>query len=131
MPNMKTVCLMERKLCAKLKFSKCRSKVDHGQGHVIKNLWYRQKGLVIRNTHAKYESPMSNGKKVMCRVKVFQIKVKGHGQGHMIKIYSPIEKVLSQRTHLLHYKALCLMVRKLYAGLKFSKCRSKVTVNVT
>ena len=25
----------------------------------------------------------------------FQMKIKGHGQGHMIKIYSPTEKVLS------------------------------------
>ena len=25
------------------------------------NLWYHQKGLVIRNTHVKYESSMSNG----------------------------------------------------------------------
>ena len=33
-----------------------------------------------------YESPMSNGKKVMCRVNVFQMYIKGHGQGHMIKI---------------------------------------------
>ena len=38
------------KLCAV--FSKCRSKVTV-------NLLYRQKGLVIRNTHAKYESPIS------------------------------------------------------------------------
>ena len=73
MPNMKVLCLMVRKLCAKLKFSKCKSKVTVGQGHVIKNLWYHQKGLVIRNKHAKYESPMSNGKTVMCRVKAIQI----------------------------------------------------------
>ena len=32
-----------------------------------------RKGLVIRNTHAKYESTNSYGKKVMCRVKVFQM----------------------------------------------------------
>ena len=50
------------------------------------NLWFHQKCLVIRNTHVKYDSPMSNGKKVMCKVEVFQMYVKGHGQGHVIKI---------------------------------------------
>ena len=35
------------------------------------NLWYHQKGLVIRNTHVKYESPISYGKKVMCKVGSF------------------------------------------------------------
>ena len=53
------------------------------------------KGFVIRNTQVKYESPMSNGKKVMCKVEVFQMYVKGHGQGHVIKIYGTIRKVLS------------------------------------
>ena len=80
---------MVRNLCADLKFSKWRSRSRD------QNLWYYQKGLVIRNTHAKYESPMFNGKKVMCRVKVFQMKVKDHGQGHVIKIYGTSGKVLS------------------------------------
>ena len=29
------------------------------------------KGLVTMNTHVKYESPISSGKKVMAKVKVF------------------------------------------------------------
>ena len=37
------------------------------------NLLYHRKGLVIRNTSAQYESPTSNGNKVMCRVKVFEM----------------------------------------------------------
>ena len=32
------------------------------------NFCCHQKDLDVRNTHAKYESPMSNGKKVICRV---------------------------------------------------------------
>ena len=32
---------------------------------------YRVKGLVTRNTHVQYESPISSGKKVMAKVKVF------------------------------------------------------------
>ena len=31
---------------------------------------YQQKGLVKRNTHAKYESPISHGKKVIIKPKV-------------------------------------------------------------
>ena len=35
-------------------------------------LWYQEKGLVTRNTHVQYESPITSGKKVMAKVKVFQ-----------------------------------------------------------
>ena len=38
-----------------------------------KELMVPSKGFVIRNTHVKNESPMSNGKKVMCKVEVFQM----------------------------------------------------------
>ena len=34
-------------------------------------LWYHVKGLVIGNTHMKYESSIFNGLKVMAMVKVF------------------------------------------------------------
>ena len=33
--------------------------------------WYHQKGLVTRNTHAKYQSSICNSAKVMAKVKVF------------------------------------------------------------
>ena len=73
------------------------SKVSHSSRSrsYDQNLCYHQKGLNVRNTHALYESPMSYGKAVMCRFKVFQIYVKGHRQDHMLKIYSIIGKVLS------------------------------------
>ena len=44
-------------------------------------LWYHKKGLVTRNAHVQYENPISSGKKVMAKVKVFQ------GQGHEVKNY--------------------------------------------
>ena len=34
-------------------------------------LWYHVKGLVTRNTHVQYESPISCSYKVMAKVKVF------------------------------------------------------------
>ena len=50
--------------------------------------------------HVKYESLISYSSKVMANVKVFQTKVKGHGQGHMIKIFGTNRKALSQGTQL-------------------------------
>ena len=58
-----------------------------GQG---KKLWYHLKGLVTRNTHVQYESPISSGLKVMAKIKVFQKKVKLQGQGHKVKNYGTI-----------------------------------------
>ena len=57
-----------KKLWPMLKFLKSRSKFTV-RSHV-QNLWYHQKGLVMRNTRAKYESPISYGKKVRHNVKV-------------------------------------------------------------
>ena len=37
-----------------------------------KKLWYPWKGLVTRNTHVKYQSPITYHSKVMAKVKVFQ-----------------------------------------------------------
>ena len=37
--------------------------------------------------HGQYESPISSGKKVMAKVKVFQKQVKLQGQGHKVKKY--------------------------------------------
>ena len=72
------------------------------------NLCYHQKGLVIKNPLVQYKNPMSNGKEIMCRVKVFQMQVKGHGQCHMLKIYSTIGKVWSLGTRMPNMKALSL-----------------------
>ena len=35
-------------------------------------LWYGVKDLVTRNTHVKYESPISQGSQFMTKVKVFE-----------------------------------------------------------
>ena len=80
-----------------LKFFKHRSKVGKRSRSRScgQNICYHQKGLDVRNTHASFESPMSEGKTVMCGVKVFQMKIKGHRQAHVLKIYSIIGKVFS------------------------------------
>ena len=90
MPNMKDLSLKVEKLWPMLKFfdghadRRTDGRTDGQKDRVItighpprsrlhvQNLWYRLKGLVIRITHAKYESPISYNKEVMANVKVFQ-----------------------------------------------------------
>ena len=94
-------------------------------------LRYHVKGLITRNTHVQYESPISSGKKVMAKVKVSQKKVTLQGQGHEVKKYGTMWKVLSQRKQMCNMKALSLLVRKLRPRLKFFKSRSNFKVKVT
>ena len=69
MPNMKAPSLSIKKLWPMLVFSKIRqSSRSRSQ---VQNLWHRWKGHVLRITHAKYERLISDGKKVMAYVKVF------------------------------------------------------------
>ena len=51
-------------------------------------------------------------------LKLFHKEVKGHGQGHMFKIYSTIEKVLSWGTHA-KYEPLISYSKMLWLILKF------------
>ena len=69
MCNMRALSLVVKKLWPRLKFFKSRStfkvKVTRSK------LWHHVKGLVTRNTHVQYESPISSSKKVMAKVEVF------------------------------------------------------------
>ena len=82
-------------------------------------LQYHVKGLVTRNTHVRYESPITSDKKVMAKVQVF-LKV---GQTLMSKSrgqnYGTMWKVLSQGIQMCNMKVLSLLVRKLWPRLKF------------
>jgi hypothetical protein len=60
------------------------------QGHKVK-----QKGLVIMNTHMKYEGPITCHSKDMANVKVFEKWVKLQDQGHKVKNFGTNRKVLS------------------------------------
>ena len=60
----------------------------------------------------QYESPFPSGKKVMAKVKFFQKLVKLQGQGHEVKNYGTVWKVLSQGIHMCNMKALSLLERK-------------------
>ena len=69
MCNMKALSLVVRKLWPRLKFFKSRSNF---KVKVMRSkLWFHVKGLVTRNTHVQYESPINSSKKVMAKVKVF------------------------------------------------------------
>ena len=67
------------------------------------------------NTYVQYESPITCGKRVMTKVKVFFQNVKLQGQGQN---YGTMWKVLTQGIHMCNMKAL-LLVRKLWPMLKF------------
>ena len=54
------------KLKKKATFSEYKVKV------IRSKLWYGVKDLVTRNTHVKYESPISQGSQFMTKVKVFE-----------------------------------------------------------
>jgi hypothetical protein len=53
------------------------------------------KGLVTRNIHMKYKSPITYQSKDMANDKVFGKRVKLQGQGHKVKSYDTNGKVLS------------------------------------
>ena len=68
---------------------------------------------------------------IAAEVKVFQKYVKHQGQGHEVKNYGTVWKVLSQVIHMCNMKDLPLLVRKLLPRLKFYKSRSNFKVKVT
>ena len=69
MCDMKALSLLVRKLRPRLKFLKAgQTSRSKSQGQ---KSWYHVKGLVTRNTHVQYQSPISSVKKVMAKVKVF------------------------------------------------------------
>ena len=59
------------------------------------NLCYHQKVLVITNTHAKYERPLSNSKEVMCRVRPRDQNLWYHQKGIVINTHAKYESPLS------------------------------------
>ena len=69
---------MFQKLWHMLNFQTWRSKVTLKVTR--SNFWYEWKGLIIMNAHVKYESPTSNGSKVMGKVKVFVTDGKTDGR---------------------------------------------------
>jgi hypothetical protein len=58
-------------------------------------IWYQEKGLVTRNTHMKYESPITCHSEDMANVNVFEKWVKLQGQGHKVKNFGIMRKILS------------------------------------
>ena len=63
------------------------------ESQVVK-FWYRQKGLATRNTHVKYEIPISYS-----AIGIFSSVIKGHAQGRMIKKIVPTEKLCHIEEH--------------------------------
>ena len=53
--------------------------------------WYQKKGLVIRNTHVKYESPITCHSKVMANVKFLKSRSNFKVKVRRSKIMVPVE----------------------------------------
>ena len=67
-------------------------------------------GINGKNTHVKYESPITNYSKVMPNVKVFEKYVKGQGYGNEVKNFGINGKVLSQGLHMWNMKTPSLTI---------------------
>ena len=68
MCNMKALSLVVRKLWPRLQFFNSRS--NFNVKVTRSKIMVHVKGLVTRNTHVQFESPISSGCKVMAKVKV-------------------------------------------------------------
>ena len=71
MCNMKAISLLVRKVWLRIIFFSKVGQTSRSKSRG-KKLWYQVKGLVTRNTHVQYEKPVSSGKTVMVKVKIFQ-----------------------------------------------------------
>jgi hypothetical protein len=61
----------------------------------FQDLKFQCKGLVTRNMHMKYKSPITYHSKDMAKIKIFKKWFKHQGQGHKVKNYGTIRKFLS------------------------------------
>ena len=66
----------------------------------------------------QYESPITSGKKVMAKVKVFQKLVKLQGQGHeVIKLWYHVKGLVTRNTHV-QYESPISNSKKVMAKVK-------------
>ena len=96
--NMKALSLLLTKLWPMLKFFQSRSnfkvKVTRSK------LWYHVKGLVTKNTHVQYESPITSGKKVMAKVKVFsKVGQTSRSMSRGQKLWYQVKGLVTRNTH--------------------------------
>ena len=78
------------------------------------------KGLVTRNTHTQYESPITSGLKVMAKVKVFQKWVTLQGQDQ--KLWYHVKGLVTSTTHV-QYESPITSSLKIIARVKFFKSK--------
>ena len=83
------------------------------------NVWYQWKGLVTRNTHAKYQSPISYGVKDMTKVKVFWKFSESRSKVN-VKVKRSINLVQMERSF--HKKYTCKILKPyLYRFKRYGK----------
>ena len=66
-------------------------------------LRYHVKGLVTRNTHMQHESPLTSGKKVMAKVKVFsKVSQTSMSRSRDQKLWYHVKGLVTRNTHMQH-----------------------------
>ena len=115
--NMKALSLLVRKLWSKLKFFKSRLNFK------VKVTRSKLTVPCERSCHKEYTCNMKAlsllVRKLWSRLKFFK------SQGHEVKNYSTMWKVLSQGMHMCNMKSLFPLVRKLWSRLKFLFTRTR------
>ena len=90
MCNMKALSLLVRKIWPRLKFS-IVDQTSRSRSRDQK-LRYHMKGLVTRNTHVQYESPIPSGRKLWPRLKFFKSRSNLKVKITRSKITEPYER---------------------------------------
>ena len=86
---------------------------SHGQ-----NSWFHHKGLVIRYTHAKYENPISDNKKVIANVKVFsKVGQRSRSRSQVQNLWYRWKGLVIRITHA-KYERLIAKGKKVMANVK-------------
>ena len=78
------------------------------------------KGLVTRNTHVQYESPISSGLKVMAKVIVSKVSQTSRSRSQGQKLWYQVKGLVTRNTHV-QYESPITSGLKVMAKVKVSK----------
>ena len=81
-------------------------------------LWYHVEGIVTRNTHVQYESPITFVKKVIAKVKVFQkVGQTSRSRSRGQKLWYHVKGLVTKNTHV-QYESPITCGEKVMAKVK-------------
>jgi hypothetical protein len=110
-----------------LKFLKGRSNVKVRRSKILAPI---KRACHIRNTHMKYQSPITYHSKVIANVNVFNKYVKLQGQVHMVKNFNTSRSLVIRNTHTKYQSPITYNSKDMANVKSFFKSRSNFKVNV-